>query len=206
MNFLPFAFLPFAQGIGLGAAMLIPIGAQNSYVLNQSIKRNNHIIAAIICVLFDMSFMAIGVYGGAVMLNEYSLLMTIITWAGAAFLLCYGFTSIKAGIKRTNPQSVNDDEQKSLKVVVLTTLAVTLLNPHVYLDTVVIVGSVSAQFQGSDKTGFAVGIMLASALWFSCLTLGGAKMSTLLSRPKVRASIDIFMGLLMWFIAVTLIF
>ena len=205
MNFLPFAILPFIQGIGLGAAMLIPIGAQNSYVLNQSIKRNNHIVAACICVMFDICFMVIGIYGGGVMLSEYTLLMRIITWAGAIFLFCYGFASIKMGIKRTKPQATIDNEHKPLKVVILTTLAVTLLNPHVYLDTVVIVGSVSAQFEGSDKTAFAVGIMLASALWFSCLSLGGAKMSNLLSRPKIRAGIDIFMGLLMWFIALTLI-
>ena len=197
--------LPFAQGIGLGSAMLIPIGAQNSYVLNQAIKRNYHIIAAIICIAFDITFMAIGVFGGGAILTSNQILMTIITWAGAIFLFCYGFASIKSGIKRTDPQNQTDTQHKSLKVVVLTTLAVTLLNPHVYLDTVVIVGSVSAQFQGSDKTAFAIGIMLASVLWFSCLTFGGAKMSELLSRPKVRASIDIIMGAMMWFIALSLL-
>ena len=196
--------LPFVQGAGLGASMIIPIGAQNSYVLNQSIKRNHHYIAAIICVFFDVTLMGLGVYGGAELLNASPVVFTLITWGGILFLLGYGLLSFKAAFKPVSSQEEVTNEHKSLKVVILTTLAVTLLNPHVYLDTIVIVSSVSSQFQAQDKSAFAAGIMVASVLWFICLTKGGAKLSGFLTQTKVRQGLDFTIGTVMWLIALSL--
>lgn len=196
--------LPFVQGIGLGAGLIMPIGAQNSYVLNQAIKRNYHLIVASICVFFDIVLMGIGVYGGGKLISSNAVLHTLITWAGIIFLSGYGWMSFKMVLNGHNEEQAGDATQKSLKVVVLTTLAVTLLNPHVYLDTVVILGSVGSQFVGSEKTAFTLGIMSASALWLYSLAFAGAKLSDMLKKPKVRGAIDLFVALLMWGVALSL--
>ena len=198
------SLLPFVQGVGLGASMIIPIGAQNSFVLNQAIKRNYHYIAASICIVCDIILMGLGVYGGGKLLTSSDTLYTLITWGGILFLMGYGLLSFKSAFK---PQSSDDaaaNSRKSMKVVILTTLAVTLLNPHVYLDTVVILGSVGSQFVGNEKTAFALGIMCASVLWFSTLATAAAKMSNYLSRPRVKQGIDITVGVIMWVVAASL--
>lgn len=198
------SILPFVKGVGLGAGLIMPIGAQNSYVLNQAIKRNYHLIAASICVFFDILLMGIGVYGGGQVISSNDTLHTLITWAGILFLSGYGWMSFKMVLQQPAGDQASDTTVKSLKVVILTTLAVTLLNPHVYLDTVVILGSVGNQFSGNDKTAFTLGIMCASALWLYSLAFAGAKMSDILKRPKVRRVIDLFVALLMWGVALTL--
>ena len=199
------SFLPFAQGLGLGASMIIPLGAQNSFVLNQAIKRNYHYIAAAICIFLDIVLMSLGIFGGGQLLASSGLAYDLLTWAGILFLLSYGFMSFKMALVPNNNDEKLNQDNKSLKVVIFTTLAVTLLNPHVYIDAVVILGGVGGQFIGDDKTTFALGIMLASILWFSALSFGGAKLSKVLSRRKVKQSIDIIIALMMWVIAGSLL-
>ncbi|NQZ11418.1 MAG: amino acid transporter [Algicola sp.] len=195
------SFLPFVQGIGLGASMVIPIGAQNSFVLNQAIKRNYHLVAAAICVFFDICLMGLGVFGGGQLIAANDMAFALITWGGILFLFGYGLLSFKTVLWPNSAKDASSNERKSLKVVVITTLAVTLLNPHVYLDTVVILGSVGGQFVGNEKIAFALGIMLASVMWFTALAMGAAKMSNLLSQPKVKRGIDLVVGIIMWGIA-----
>ncbi|MFT4930116.1 MAG: L-lysine exporter family protein LysE/ArgO [Phenylobacterium sp.] len=199
------SLLPFAQGMGLGVSMLVPIGAQNSLILNQAIKRNYHLIAATICVVCDVTLMSIGVFGGGELIKDNDSLLTFITWAGIIFLTGYGLLSFKAVFHRKHNKDNHNSEIKSLKVVVATTLAVTLLNPHVYLDTVVIFGSVGSQFVGNEKITFALGMMLASILWFYSLSFAAAKLSEVLSRPRVRQVIDFSVGVVMWLIAYSLL-
>ncbi len=194
-------FLPYIQGIGLGVGLIMPIGAQNSYVLNQAIKRNYHLIAASICVFFDVVLMSIGVFGGGTVISSNATLYNIITWAGILFLLGYGWMSLKLVLTPAAEQSADNSGMKSLKVVVMTTLAVTLLNPHVYLDTVVILGSVGSQFNGHEKTAFTAGIISASFIWLYSLAFAGAKLSHVLKQPKVRRAIDLSVALLMWGVA-----
>lgn len=197
--------LPFVQGIGLGAGLIMPIGAQNSYVLNQAIKRNYHLVAASICIFFDIILMSIGVYGGGQLISSNAFLYSLITWGGILFLAVYGWMSFKMFLKPVNEDDKSDASVKSLKVVILTTLAVTLLNPHVYLDTVVILGSVGSKFSGSEKNAFAMGIFCASFLWLYSLAFAGAKLSNILKQPKVRKCIDLFVALLMWGVALSLL-
>jgi L-lysine exporter family protein LysE/ArgO len=199
------SFLPFVQGIGLGASMIIPIGAQNSFVLNQAIKRNYHLIAAGICVVCDALLMTLGVFGGGTLFASNGLMFTLITWGGILFLAGYGLLSFKAVLYPKTSADKTTNEHKSLKMVIITTLAVTLLNPHVYLDTVVILGSVSSQFVGNEKIAFTMGMVLASILWFVSLSLGAAKLSKQLSRTKVKQSIDFTVGVIMWAIAGSLL-
>jgi len=192
------------QGMALGASMIIPLGAQNSYVLSQGIKRNNHFLAATLCMLCDIILIAAGVFGGGKLIASNETLMFVMSWGGMAFLVAYsGFAFLNAW--RNQYQS--PDKPKLLtskKAVIVTTLAVTLLNPHVYLDTVMILGSLAGAFQGQERTYFAIGAMLASVLWFYSLAGGAAKLAPWLGQPKVQRYIDVFIGLIMVFVAFTL--
>lgn len=192
------------QGFVIGAGLIIPIGAQNSYVLSQSIKRNHHLVAATICILCDFLLMALGVYGGEALINSHSMLAQVITCGGIVFLTVYGAIFFKNFYVANKDEMTKEVKPSTRKAVVFTTLAVTLLNPHVYLDTVVIIGSISGQFDADEKAMFLVGIMLASLVWFYSLSFAAAKMSPLLAKDKVQRGINLVVALIMWVIAISL--
>lgn len=189
----------------IGAGMIIPIGVQNSYVLNQGIKRNFHFIAASICILCDFILMAAGVFGGGALLASNALLLNIVTWLGIAFLTGYGAMFFKSFLYDSQQDKDEVELLRTRKAVILTTLAVTLLNPHVYLDTIVIIGSISSQYPDEDKLGFLIGIALASLVWFYSLSFAAAKMAPWLSQNHVQRVINLIVALIMWFIAISLV-
>jgi len=189
------------QGFTLALSMIIPIGSQNSMLLSQGISKNHHLMTAGLFILYDAILISLGVLGGSLILSSNELLFTLLTWGGIAFLLSYGALSIKTafvGVKTDDNKVVT---QKSVKVVVLTSLIVTFLNPHAYIDTVMVIGSVGGQYSGDAKIYFLIGAISASMVWFSALALGAAKLSVQLSKPKVKGVIDCAIGLVMWFIA-----
>lgn len=196
-------FSPLLQGLFLGASMIIPLGAQNSHVLNHGIKRNHHFLAATICMLCDVILIALGVFGGAKLIASSPNLVTIISWGGILFLCGYASLSFsQAWLNNYEKcQKTASAANKKPWLVIISTLAVTLLNPHVYLDTVMILGSVGGQFQGNEKIAFALGTMLASMLWFYSLAGAAAKMSPWLNQAKIKRVIDIVVGLIMCAIA-----
>jgi len=195
---------PLFQGLFLGASMIIPIGAQNSHVLSHGIKQNSHILAATICMVCDVLLIALGVFGAAKALASFPTLITVIKWGGVLFLLTYASFAFKNAYLNKYADMSLSLTSKSKIAVIITTLAVTLLNPHVYLDTVVILGSVGGQFDGAEKIAFATGTMLASIIWFYSLATGAAKLSPWLSKPKVQRAIDVIIGLIMTAIGVSL--
>ena len=191
------------QGFLIGMSTIIPIGAQNSYVLSQGIKRNHHLLSASICMLCDTLLIALGVFGGGKLIASNELLMLFIGWGGILFLLAYSALAFR-NVWRNNYQA--PDEVKALtsrKAVIAATLAVTLLNPHVYLDTVMILGSIAGTFDGQEKLSFAIGTILASVIWFYSLANGAAKLAPWLSQAKTQRCIDVFIGSVMLFIAYT---
>lgn len=194
------------QGFGLGASMIIPIGAQNAYVLNQGIKRHHHLTTATICSLLDALFISLGIFGGGALLASNTTLLTMVTIGGIIFLTIYGIISLRSAFSGVADESVNSGRIRSRgrKAVIVGALAVTVLNPHLYLDTVVILGSIGGQFEGHDRLAFAAGTILASFVWFYSLSLGAAKLAPTLSQPKVRKAIDIGVALMMFTIAVML--
>jgi L-lysine exporter family protein LysE/ArgO len=199
-------FSPLLQGLILGAGMIIPIGAQNAHVLNHGIKRNHHFLAATICMLCDVILIALGVFGGAKLIATSPTLVTIISWGGIIFLLTYAglsFRQVWQNNYEENQQLANELKHKPW-LVIIATLSVTLLNPHVYLDTVMILGSVGGQFQGHERIAFAVGTMLASIIWFYSLAAAAAKMSPWLNQARVKRSIDMVVGVIMCAIAISL--
>jgi len=191
------------QGLVLGAGMIIPLGVQNSYVLSQGIKRNHHFLTATICMVCDVLLIALGVFGGGQLIASNEILLLLIGWGGIAFLLTYGFLALRNVYQN---QYVRPEQRKALssrKAVVGTTLAVTLLNPHVYLDTVMILGSVGGTFVGNERIAFAVGTMVASVIWFYSLAGGAAKLAPWLGQPKVQRVIDLLIAMIMFAVAYT---
>ncbi|HCH2417855.1 TPA: amino acid transporter [Vibrio parahaemolyticus] len=199
------SFWVLLQGFGLGASMIIPIGAQNAYVLNQGIKRNHHLTTATICSVLDMIFISLGIFGGGAILSQNEILLTSVTLGGIAFLSFYGLLSLKSAFKPENEsESKGEVVARGRRTVILGALAVTVLNPHLYLDTVVILGSIGGQFEGYDRIAFALGTIMASFVWFYTLSMGAAKLGPTLSKPKVKKGIDIAVALMMFTIAYVL--
>ena len=177
------------QGFGLGASMIIPIGAQNAYVLNQGIKRNHHLTTATICSVLDVLFISLGIFGGGAVLSQNETLLTVVTLGGIAFLTFYGLLSVKSAMQ-TNKASESKRQvvERGRRAVILGALAVTVLNPHLYLDTVVILGSIGGQFEGQDRISFALGTIMASFVWFYTLSIGAAKLGPTLSLSLIHLS------------------
>ncbi|MBT2919574.1 LysE/ArgO family amino acid transporter [Vibrio anguillarum] len=190
------------QGFGLGATMIIPIGAQNAYVLNQGIKRNHHLTTATICSLLDVIFISLGIFGGGALLSSNEILLTSVTLGGVAFLSFYGFLSLRSAFTSTSTnESDGEVIARGKRTVILGALAVTVLNPHLYLDTVVILGSIGGQFEGHDRIAFALGTMMASFVWFYSLSIGAAKLGPTLSKPNVKKGIDMAVAAMMFSIS-----
>ena len=180
--------VPMFQGFMLGASLIMPIGAQNAYVLSRGIRRQHHLLVASLCLFCDLVLIGIGVFGGGRWLGSVPLLQTLLTaWRGSG-------RSLQA---ENGPDGRRD--------IILTTLAVTLLNPHVYLDTVMILGSVSTQWPSAALPLFACGAVLASTVWFYGLALLAARLSPWLARPLVQRLIDGLVGSIMWGIALLLV-
>ena len=195
------SLFPIVQGFFLGASMIIPIGAQNAFILNQGIKRQYHLVAASICMVSDMLLISIGIFGGSQIISSSELAFTLLVWVGILFLIGYGLLSFRAAWNGVYSQISELKSAKTLSKVVLTCLAVTLLNPHAYIDTMVILGGVGGQFKGDEQMSFAAGCMIASIVWFYGLAILSARMSDFLSRPNVKCGIDMVVGLIMWIIA-----
>lgn len=195
------SLVPVFKGFVIGAGLIIPIGVQNSYVLSQSIKRNHHLMAATICILCDFILMSLGVFGGGALISSNGMLAEVITWAGILFLTVYGVIFFRHFYLGSKDDMLKEIKPSTRKAVIFTTLAVTLLNPHAYLDTVVIIGSISGGFAQSDKMAFLLGTLLASIAWFYALSLGAARMSAWLSQSHVQRGINLLVAVLMWVIA-----
>jgi len=198
------SILVLAKGFSLGLSMILPIGAQNSMILNNGINRNFHLTTATLFAIYDISLIGLGVIASGTLMNTSDLMYSALTWAGILFLLAYGSMSFKQAFTLNNADVNQAAKKKSLKYVLITSLLVTFLNPHVYIDTVMVLGSVSSQYHGSAKVYFVLGLMSASVVWFYCLAIGAAKLSVYLSRPKVKQSIDVIIGLIMWLVAYSL--
>lgn len=186
--------------------MIIAIGAQNAFVLRQGLKRRHMFATAGVSSLGDAVLIVVGLAGLGTIIAGSTTLTRLATWGGATFLLYYGARSFKSAFT-TSGLTVEENKQPSTTLYssVLATVGFSLLNPHVYLDTVVLIGSVGAQYPGQERILFGVGAVAASFLWFFGLVYGAARLSPLFERPGVWRILDIFIGGVMWAIAASLI-
>lgn len=196
----------FIQGLGTGAGLIIAIGAQNAFVLSQGVRRQYVWVVAFVCSVCDGLLIFSGAAGIGKMVATNPILKEITAWGGALFLLYYGWRSLKSAITGgALERSAEKDKNDTVLKVVAATLAVTLLNPHVYLDTLVLVGSISGQFGEQGRYIFALGASTASFLWFFSLGGGGIMLAPVFESEKAWRWLDIAVWLVMWGIAVQLI-
>ncbi|OOF25938.1 amino acid transporter [Salinivibrio proteolyticus] len=184
--------------------MIIPIGAQNAYVINQGISREHHMTTASICFLCDIILISSGIFGGGALLASYPVLLNTITLAGIAFLSMYAWQFIQSARQPAENDVSTPTMSRGRRAVIIGALAVTLLNPHVYLDTVVVLGAIGGQFAFDERVAFTVGALLGSCLWFYGLSAGAARLSPWLSTPSIRRLLDILMASMMLFVAIKL--
>lgn len=199
----------FIKGMALGASLIIAIGLQNAFILRQGIK-NRHIFAsALTASLIDVLLIGAGIMGFGYLIEQHPDLIQWVTWGGAAFLFVYGLKSFFNALK---PEQMDEDRAKgmmkedSVKEVILIILGISLLNPHVYLDTVILIGGLSASYGEVGKYWFGGGAMLASFIWFFTLGYGARLLTPLFAKPKAWQILDILIGVVMWGIAVSLLF
>lgn len=193
----------YSNGLLVAFGLIMAIGAQNAFVLAQSLRREHHLPAAALCVLCDAVLIAAGVFGLAALLAQSPLLLGIARWGGVAFLLWYAFQALRRAFSNDALQGNADAGPRSRRAVLLSTLAVTLLNPHVYLDTVLLIGSLGSQ--QAVPGAYAAGAASASLLWFLSLALGAAWLAPWLARPSTWRVLDILVALMMLSVAAQLI-
>ena len=193
----------YSNGLLVAFGLIMAIGAQNAFVLAQSLRREHHLPAAALCVLCDAVLIAAGVFGLAALLAQSPLLLGIARWGGVAFLLWYAFQALRRAFSNDALQGNADAGPRSRRAVLLSTLAVTLLNPHVYLDTVLLIGSLGSQ--QAVPGAYAAGAASASLLWLVSLALGAAWLAPWLARPSTWRVLDILVALMMLSVAAQLI-
>ncbi len=194
----------FLKGIGLGGSLIVAIGSQNAYLLRQALKREFVLSCIAICVICDVVLIAAGVAGMGQLITQAPALLFWIKIAGAGFLFWYGLRAARSAL---NPGAMAAGDSASVgdrRTVIAAMLAFSLLNPHVYLDTVVLLGSIGGQQAGNGRWYFALGAMLASLLWFGSLGLGARYLTPVFAQPRAWQILDGVIALVMWGLAISL--
>lgn len=195
-------------GFTVCASLIASIGAQNLYVLRQAVQGEHVKSCVALCVLSDALLVALGVAGMAQMLARYPSLAQYLTLGGAAFLLAYGLFAFRrmwlasdAAMDAQEPQSA----PRGMMSVLAALAAITLLNPHVYLDTVLLMGSIGAQQEGAGRWSYVIGAASASCLWFVLLALAGRRLRHCFANPRAWQVMDGITGVMMlglaWWVA-----
>ena len=194
----------FISGLLLGASLIIAIGAQNAFILRQGLIRSHVFVLCLICAASDAALIAAGVAGLGTLVAQSPLLISAVTLGGAIFLGAY---AAMAFLRAWKPQAMASGTPAGmgLKPAIATCLAFTFLNPHVYLDTVVLLGSLSAAHQGEARLAYGVGAALASFVWFFGLGYGARYLAPLFAKPAAWRVLDALIGLVMSLLAISLV-
>jgi len=194
----------FVYGLGIGFSLILAIGAQNAFVLKQGLKQQYVFWVCFICALSDSILIYFGVTGFSKVIANFPLLLTVSKYFGAAFLFLYGLRNFYSAIKNSSSLNPSDIEKDSLLKIIGICLAFTWLNPHVYLDAIILIGSISVQF--SDQLyQFAAGTILASWIFFFSVGYGAKMLLPLFKRAPSWKILDVLIGITMWTIATMLI-
>jgi L-lysine exporter family protein LysE/ArgO len=195
--------LDTTTGIVTGLTLIIAIGAQNAFVLRQGLLRQHVGVVVAICALSDLVLIVAGIVGIGTVVERAPEAITVVRWLGVAFLTWYGVTSLLRA-RRSDSLRAADRGAGSRRTAVVTAMAITWLNPHVYLDTVLLLGSLAQQRGEDGRWWFAVGACVSSLIWFTGLGYGARRVSHLLASPRAWQVLDVLIGLTMLAIAVKL--
>lgn len=191
-------------GFLLGGTLIIAIGAQNAFILRQGLKREHVFVLCVICALADALLIVAGVAGLGTLIKQAPFLLKFITVGGAIFLFVYGAMAFRRAAFPSVLRA-SDGGPQTLRSAIATVLAFTFLNPHVYLDTVVLLGGLSARYDGVDRVAYGAGACLASFTWFFSLGYGSRLLSPLFARPSSWRVLDSIIGVIMWALALRLL-
>ena len=196
-----FAFVP---GFLTGLSLIMAIGAQNAFVIRQGLTKKHVLLVVSICAISDALLILLGVAGLGALIAGLPWLLEIIRWFGVAYLTWFGIRSLRSAFN-TQTLDASGVQSGSAKTVVLSVLGFTFLNPHVYLDTVILLGSIGNQF-GPDRWWFALGGALASVVWFSTIGFGARAASKFMAKPLFWKVLDLVIAAVMFGIAIMLAF
>ena len=196
--------LTAAAGLGLGLSLIVAIGSQNAFVLRQGLRGQRVGPVVLVCVLSDAVLIAAGVAGAGAVVRGHPGVLDVVRIGGAAFLLTYGVLAARRALRPQVLEAGAGPAPGSLLATVGTALALTWLNPHVYLDTVVLLGSI-AQSHPGRQWSFAAGAALGSALWFTALGYGAALLRPLFARPAAWRVLDALIAVVMLALAASLL-
>lgn len=194
----------FFSGFLLGLSLIVAIGAQNAFILRQGLMRQHVFVLCLICALSDALLIVAGVAGLGTLISNSPTLITVVTIGGALFLFTYAAIAFRRAWK---PQGMVAAKMGAgdLKSAVAACLAFTFLNPHVYLDTVVLLGSLSAQFEGPGRVAYGLGACIASFVWFFSLGYGARLLQPVFARPAAWRVLDVLIGVVMAAIGLSLL-
>ncbi|WP_373767474.1 LysE/ArgO family amino acid transporter [Glaesserella sp.] len=196
----------FLHGFVVCFGLIVSIGAQNAFLLKQGILKQHVFWVALLCFLCDVALMSIGVLGLGSLIAQSPLASMLLALLGAVFLLTYGSRSFISAYRGTSQLLAKQEQSKSaLKKVIMITLAITLLNPHVYIDTVVIVGGIGGTLSFDGKIHFLIGALICSFLWFFGLGYGAGLLSPYFEKRRTWQILDFITGVIMYVIAVSLL-
>lgn len=191
-------------GFALGFSLILAIGAQNAFVLRQGIRQAHVFAVCLTCALSDAILIVAGVAGFGALAEAAPWLKPVMTWGGAAFLFVYGAMAFRSAWTGSGALKAEGEDKGALWPTLLVCLALTWGNPHVYLDTLVLLGSVAASHEGS-RVAFGVGAVLASFTFFFSLGYGARLLAPIFAKPRAWRILDAGVGVLMWTIALSLI-
>lgn len=195
---------PLLAGFGFGLSLIVAIGAQNAFVLRQGIARRHVFAVVAVCALSDVVLIAAGVLGAGAVVDHAPWAVKLAYWGGATFLLGYAVLSARRAWRPSIQTVAADAVPTRAGPIVATALALTWLNPHVYLDTVVLLGSVASTF-GSDRAWFGMGAAAASGVWFTALGYGARVLRPVFAQPRSWRILDGLIAGFMLFLGVGLI-
>ena len=189
------------EGALISLSLIVAIGAQNAFVIRQGLSDKHVFLVCTICAFSDAALIALGVFGFGEIISNSENISELVRWFAISFLIIYSIMRFKAAYNGNALDIVEEESLVSAKKTAIITLGFTWLNPHVYLDTTVLLGTASLQFQGDQKIAFAIGAMTSSFLFFYSLGFGARRLAPLLKTKKVWRIIDIIIGLVMIWIA-----
>ena len=188
----------FLQGLALSLGLIVAIGAQNAFVLRQGLRREHVASVVFFCAITDALLIAAGVLGMAQALGERPMVAHALALAGAVFLAAYGWNALRRALHQNGLLANEEGDGLTWAAAMAQAAAFTLLNPHVYLDTVLLVGSIGAQQPADLQAWFVAGASSASLLWFCALGFGARWLAPLFAQPRAWQVLDSLIGLTMW--------
>jgi len=201
----PDFFTAFAQGLFMSASLIIAIGAQNTFVLRQGLRREHVLLVVAICAVMDALLIAVGVSGVAAALGRQQGALDALALGGAAFLALYGVGALRRAVAAPALRAAAQGAAQPARAVLGQVLAITLLNPHVYLDTVLLLGAAGAQHPRALQPAFVLGGGVASAVWFMALGFGARLLGPVLARPQSWRVLEALVAATMFALAAMLV-